>query len=602
MNFNFKCFAIVACFLLILYAVAFNASIDPSPLLELFNDVVVAITSGDYELADRLINTALGVRLPSDIEYVHKTAYLRLRGVVDVLRSSKSLGDLNNASYLRTLIYDLNRAYYDLNSSMTSYLNSIFKYFLDYRLRDYYVGRVNRSLETLHNVVNDVLSTMLFKYLGITSNIINVSVEAPLIIYGGDEFVLRIRISMPEDVDSDYATLTVYINYGGIYSYISTSVSTDGHVELKLKAPSAEDFVSGGYRLQSELAYELLVRVYVEVSDNLYIGQTSFRGVLKFLLPDLRITPYVNGSRLEFLLIEALITHPINTSIYVDGELISTLELLNGSNEVLLSKDLSVGKHVVRVVTSPRAYYMSGSWAYELVVGQIPPKVSITQRGFSLGPPFNVLLDVSIDSTPYRLKLIIDGNLVFNDLLNSTATSLAIQLPWTSVIWRDIDVFVEPLNPKYSLFSGSIRVYVINIPLIALLVITPSLLFISHDMRRRIKHLMVVLPRYIPLIGVSGDEDVVTTTQTGVSFRRSKLYRLYRRLVVLISVFAEPPQPHETLREFLLRIKGLLTKELYEFIALFIHNYELDLYSNHEVDINGVREALRRFERSVKKL
>ncbi|MEM1982887.1 MAG: DUF4129 domain-containing protein [Sulfolobales archaeon] len=602
MNFNFKYFAIAACFLLLLHTAALNASIDPSPLLELFNDAIMAIESGDYELADSLINTALGIRLPSDIEYVHRTAYLRLRSMVNILRSSKSLEELNNASYLRTFIYDLNRAHYDLNSSITSYLNSIFKYFIDYRLREYYIGRVNRSLETLHNVVNDVLSTMLFKYLGITSNIINVSVEAPPTIYGGDEFVLRIRVSMPEGVDSNYTTLAVYINYDSIYSYITTSVNTDGYVELKLKAPSAEDFVGSGYRLQSELAYEILARVYVEVNDNLYVGQASFKGTLKFLLPDLRITPYVNGSRLEFLLIEALVTRSINTSIYVDGELVSALELLNGSNEVLLGTDLSVGRHLVRVVTSPRAHYMGGSWTYELVVGQIPPKVSITQRGFSLGPPFKVLLDVSIDSAPYRLKLIIDGNLVFNELLNSTATSLAIQTPWTSVIWRDIDVFVEPLNPKYSLFSGSIRVYVINIPLIASLVIAPSLLLISHGMRRRIKHLMVVLPRYIPLIGVPGDKDVVTTTQTGISFRRSKLYRLYRRLVALISVFAEPPQPHETLREFLLRIRGLLTKELYEFVALFIHNYELDLYSNHEADISGVREALRRFERGVKKL
>ncbi|MCS7108350.1 MAG: hypothetical protein NZ911_03040 [Sulfolobales archaeon] len=601
MRLSIKCLILAAYIILLLplpHAVVLKASIDPSPLFELLKDSLDAVAVGDYESANKLLSIALDVELPSDIAYIHRTTYLRLRNVVELMKTSKSLGNYVNTTYLRSIIYDLNRAHYDLNSSINSYISSLPKHFTDVKLRDYYLSRVSGSLINFHKAVNEVISDAVLRYLGTASGVVEVSAEAPNTIYGNSEYVLRLHVSTPDFVD--FVNALIYVNYGGIYSYLNTSIITNEYVELVLKAPPAEHFVRSGFRLSSELSYEVLVRVFADVDGAAYLGQTSFKGVLRFLQPDLKVTPYLNGSRLESLIIDASIPHTLNASIYVDDKLITTAELLRGANEVALGIDLLPGKHVLRVVTEPKARYMGLSLRYDLIVGQVTPKASVTPQHIPLGPPFNTLLNVFVDTAPYRLKLVVGGNTIYDELVNSTATSLAITLPWTTLIWGDVRYFVEPSDPTYSSSNGVVRIYVVNVPLLTSLSTATSLILLSRNIRRRIKRLLTP-PRYVPLVNVLRGDAAVTAV-SGISFRKPKLYRLYRRFVAIVSKLVEPPKHHETLREFLLRIKNSLTEDLYGLISHFIHGYELDLYSNHSVDVGSMREVLRRIGKVVKKL
>ena len=159
-------------------------SIDPAPLLKLLKDVLDGIAVGDYSLSKELVSTALSVDL-GDLNYVHRRTYLRLNHLLDLLITSNSLGNVTNATYLRSLIYDFYRTYHDLNVSITSYLNSIINHLKDPNLRDKYLSEVSNSLSFAYVEVDEVLSRLIERYLGSTSYLINVSIYVPKTILGG---------------------------------------------------------------------------------------------------------------------------------------------------------------------------------------------------------------------------------------------------------------------------------------------------------------------------------------------------------------------------------------------------------------------------------
>lgn len=584
---------VVVCVVTLFMLPTLNAySIDPAPLIKLLKDSLDSISSGNYGLSKELVSTALSVDV-GDLNYIHRSTYLRLNRLVDLLITYKSLGDIVNTTYLRGLIYDLYRTYYDLNISITSYVDTLTKYFRDPVLRGKYLSDFYTSLSSTYEVVNDVLNDLIMRYLGITSYVLNVSLSVPESVYGGSDYSVTIYVVAPNDVKSVDAS--IYVSYGGLYTFLNTSVPTNENYSITLKAPSAEEFLVRGLKLTPEVGFELLVRVYGVYNNYTYVGQGVCRGLLKFLKPDLLITPEVFGGLLTSLIINASLNTPLNTSVFVNDELVSSLEVFRGVYEVPLNVDLSTGK-LVKVVTEGRGPYLSSLWTYRLVT-PTKPEVNVYVGNLVLIPPFNTSITLNVGTTPYILKLSVCGN-EFEGLVNTSVTSLSIPIPWNTIIWCDLRVYVKSLGGEV-ITSKSIRIYVVNIPIITSITIASVTLITLPSTRRYLRSLRLYIPK---LISYSRSEGGVRSTYVGISFRESKLFRTYRRFVDLISRYVEPPKPSETLREFLVRVKKVFTNPAYELVRTFITNYELELYSRHTPNSELMNKVLRELRTSLKHL
>jgi hypothetical protein len=567
-------------------------SIDPAPLIKLLKDSLDSISSGNYGLSKELVSTALSVDV-GDLNYVHRNTYLRLNRLVDLLITYKSLGDTVNTTYLRGLIYDLYRTYYDLNVSITSYVDTLTKYFRDPVLRGKYLSDFYTSLSSTYEVVNDVLNDLIMRYLGIASYILNVSLSVPESVYGGSDYPVTIYVVAPNDVK--YVDASIYVSYGGLYTFLNTSIPTNENYSITLKAPPAEEFLVRGLKLTPEVGFELLVRVYGVYNNYTYVGQGVCRGLLKFLKPDLLITPEVVDGLLTSLIINASLNTPLNTSVFVNDELVSSLEVFRGVYEVPLNVDLSTGK-LVKVVTEGRGPYLSSLWTYRLVT-PTKPEVNVYVGNLVLIPPFNTSITLNVGTTPYILKLSVCGS-EFEGLVNTSVTSLSIPIPWNTIVWCDLRVDVKSLGGEV-ITSKSIRIYVVNIPIITSITIASATLITLPSTRRYLRSLRLYIPK---LISYSRSEGGVRSTYVGISFRESKLLRTYRRFVDLISRYVEPPKPSETLREFLVRVKKVFTNPAYELVRTFITNYELELYSRHTPNSELMNKVLRELRTSLKHL
>jgi len=587
---RFKVFTVVYVLILIVLPI-FNAySIDPAPLLKLLKDSLDSISSGNYELSKELVSTALSVDV-GGLNYIHRSTYLRLNQLVDLLITYKSLGDVVNTTYLRSLIYDLYRTYYDLNMSISSYVDTLTKYFRDPVLRGEYLSDFYTSLSTTYNVVNDVLNDLVMRYLGITHYILNISLRAPEFIYGGSDYLLTIYVTAPTDVK--FVDAFIYVSYGGLYIFLNTSVPTNENYSIILKVPPAEEFLVRGLKLTPEVVFEVLVRVYGTYNNYTYVGQGMFRGLLKFLKPELIITPKVVNGLLTSLTINASLNTPLNTSIFIDDVLVSSLEVFRGFYEVPLNTDLSSGK-LVKVVTEGRGPYLSSSWTYKLLT-PTKPEVNVYVGNLILIPPFNTSLTLNVGTTPYILKLSVCGY-EFEELVNSSLKSLSISIPWNTILWCDLGVDIKSLVGDL-VFSKSIRIYVINIPIITSLIISSLTITLLPSTRNYLRSLRQYIPK---LISYRRSEYRVSSVYVGINFRESKLFRTYRKFVDLISKYVEPPKTSETLREFLVRVKNSFTNPIYELITSFITNYELELYSRHTPNLEVVGDVLRRLRTLLK--
>ncbi len=568
-------------------------SIDPAPLLKLLKDVLDGIAVGDYSLSKELVSTALSVDL-GDLNYVHRRTYLRLNHLLDLLITSNSLGNVTNATYLRSLIYDFYRTYHDLNVSITSYLNSIINHLKDPNLRDKYLSEVSNSLSFAYVEVDEVLSRLIERYLGSTSYLINVSIYVPKTILGGSNYSVGIYVAAPEDVEC--VDVIMYVSYGGLYTYLNTSIPTNENYTLILKAPTAEEFLFRGYSLSPELSYEVLVRVYGISNNRTYLGQTSARGVLKFLRPNLVITPKVVNNELASLVIESLVDAPLNASIYLGNELIATLELFRGVYEVPIDVELGSGKYLIRVITEARGPYLSSSWTYEVIKTPTAPEVLIDVSDLVLAPPFNTLITLHVSTTPYVLKLHVCGTNV-TEHVEVPTKSLNISIPWSAFPWCDVEVVIEPVLANYSTVSKSTRIYVINLLVITPLMASTILLITTHATRRCLRKVGLFIPKLRSLIRVDYG---ASTEYVGMRFRESRISKLYRRLVGVLSKYVEPPKHSETLREFLLRAEKVVSDSVFKLLSIFISNYELELYSRRSPDLGYVRRLLKRLENALR--
>ena len=581
---RFKVFTVVYVLILLTSPILNAYSIDPAPLLKLLKDSLDNISSGNYELSKELVSTALSVDV-GDLNYIHRNTYLRLNQLVDLLITYKSLGDTVNTTYLRSLIYNLYRTYYDLNLSITSYVDTLNKYFRDPVLRGKYLSDFYISLNSAYGVVNDVLNDLVIRYLGITSYVLNVSLSVPEVIYGGSDYLLTIYVVAPTEVE--YVDAFIYVSYGGLYELINTSIPTNEEYSITLKVPPTEEFLLRGIRLSPEVGFEVLVRVYGTYNNYTYVGQGVCRGLLKFLKPELVITPKVVDNLLISLIINASLNTPLNTSIFIDDELVSSLEVFRGVYEVPLSTNLSTSK-LVKVVTEGRGPYLSSSWTYRLVTS-VKPEVNVYVGTLVLVPPYNTLMNLNVGTTPYILKLLVCGN-EFEELVNTSSTSLNILIPWSTILWCDLRVVIKSLGGD-TVFSESIRVYVINIPIMTSLTIGLLVITSLPSTRKYLRSLRLYIPK---LVSYRRSEYGVSSRYLGISFRESKLSKVYYKFIDLISKYVEPPKTSETLREFLVRIKNLLNNPIYELINLFITNYELELYSRHTPNLEIMNNVLRK--------
>lgn len=146
-------------------------------------------------------------------------------------------------------------------------------------------------------------------------------------------------------------------------------------------------------------------------------------------------------------------------------------------------------------------------------------------------------------------------------------------------------------------FSKSIRIYVINIPIITSLIISSLTITLLPSTRNYLRSLRLYIPK---LISYRRSEYRVSSVYVGISFRESKLFRTYRKFVDLISKYVEPPKTSETLREFLVRVRNSFINPIYELITSFITNYELELYSRHTPNLEVVGDVLRRLRTLLK--
>ena len=584
--------------------------LDPTPIIRILQDTLSAITYGDYDSAEKLINLALSISLPKRVEYIHVKLYTQINNLLELMRDIDELskGVEARSSELKVVIYRLYRLRLDLKEYFTEYLNTLSKYFKDREVRHVMSEKVENAVSMLFLRIDELIDELTMLYIFGTVNIVplNITITMPQSIRSGNVFSIGIYIEAPPIIK--YVNSTIHVSYGNIYEVlIHRELPVNKEINISSKAPLVEDLLRRTSIIMNETSIEVKVRVITVVHNTTYIGTEIARSKLIFKEPlcEFYISRHIYPNQPLEVSVLAYIDYPLNTTIYIDKSIPKNLVLNTvlkpGNNTFELPiLNLSTGDHILIFEIKPRGYYLGTTYYTKFEVVREPLIALIEVQRVIIGPPFTLSMSVDVDSkTPYIIEVFMDGNrLIKEKFHNESGIRLRANTPITLFVWRSsVVISIEPLDPRYEPMEFSTDIYIINTPLLILASALLGFAIITPTTSKYISISMQYLLRYLHRAGISEkrvrriSSEVIVRTR--IFFRPSKLVNLYRRLLRIIAPYVGIPHEYETLREFCRRVSIGFRELIYRFIKL----YELDLYSKHDVDVKEAEEIVKRLEK-----
>lgn len=583
-------------------------TIDPAPLCIMLRDVLMFIISNNYGNARSLINKALGIELPLNILNTHRKLYAMLNDLVDSLELAQNI--INGSALHNTLstkvvkdayirIYEIKLG---LKDNINEYTRLLRRFFIDPTLRFMLIRDIGTKVSLLNKKLDEVLNELEEIYRNIKSRVgiiwLNISIELPEKIRANTTIETRILVAGPQNLTGISINATLISIYGETYYRKKTiTLTINEEAIIPLNIPSVEELIKNNVKItiKQGVSLRVIVKAKTHVNNTMLIGMTVRNSRVTLIRPALRfiVPSYTYMGETLRVNVTALIDYPLNVSVYMD-KVSPENNLLNVTitpeTKVILIplNNVSAGYHTIIFVSEAKGYYVSirTSSAIAILFRSIDTVIEVPN--IVVGPPFTIAIKGFIqDRTTYDLIVKVDGVVLYNDTLDNETIYVVSSLPFTPLMWvYTVNVTIIPLAREYGPVSYVFNVHLINVLVPVFLTLSTGLALTLPTTSNYVQLVVASLFTRIRGRGTSRKIIVTMSKHSGltITFRKSLLKGLYRKLVSMLLVIVDQPREYETLREYLGRVKERVNKIVFPLIREFIYMFEKDLYSTHRVD------------------
>lgn len=615
----------IKCFLAILVTLTISTSLtvylvdgsstlspDPSPLAKILQEVLEALLEKRYNDALNLCREALNISLPPDLSYTHVKLYKKIEELTIILNKTDTIITIGVQDYkdLRNLVYELSLARLEAENLLNEYLNRLSRYFLEPATK-YIISRTLASYVQNLDVKLESMSLQLVQiYLKGHSHGLEIIFNHPQQAYGGEVVQLVVSIRS-EAVDLNNVNLSIFLIYENLYikSYNFT-IPVNEEISLEIGIPSAENLVKLGINPALVSNMKLFVTAMSKVGETLFYSYKLSNITVIYERPP--ITVFVTSvvrphDEYIDINISSNAVQNLSMSIYIDKvaneTLIKTFTLEPGHHLLKLPlSNVSIGYHRLIFVVPPSGRYVGYSFSYTFVVLGEEVSVVLNLNPLAVVPISNVFVDLYVDSpTNYSVTLYIDGKLSIEyNNLNVSKIRFELKPPFTIFLNRySVSIEVKPGNSSYMPTYVNGFIYVLNLPSF---LITVFLLTVSLSTPSKAGYIVELLKPMRYLLSRTSSKTMESSISVlnlvKMVFKEARLAKLYRRFLIIISKYVEPPRSSETLREFYSRFDKSFSRSTKVLVKRFLDIYELDLYSNISIDVREAENVVKELEKS----
>ena len=546
-----------------------NDEIDPGPYLIYLKDVLNNILNEEYLLAMNRSVVAMNFDLPGRIKLSNKLLYTYLYDV------SRLLYEISSGNYTREDAYELYRLRFRLDKILEGYIYSMTNMVPDkatgYVLRKQLLFIKNTLMERIEYIV-----VLAFNKIG-GKFIVSKLIVPPKVVPGTtitSKLIVEVNTTIIEQLN---ITLSVTAGfYRGRSTYTASNLEArNGKLvfPMSISVPGTEKTIS----MPRTIVFTALVEIFTEnksvrgftINRSLYVFEEP---LIFFNIPAI-VRP---GGNLTLRIYSKAI-YPLNATLYIDvideEHYLSTIMIYPGLHKYTIPfQNVSRGIHTLFIHVDPYGRYISVGYSKALAVTGIPADVKTIMPDLILAPPYDMIISVTTN-TRGILRVFIDGELIYNGTIDKTRT-VNLKLPWALTInnYR-VKIVLIPSNKTYDTYTGLFTVYVLNLPMTAMIAgLLSYLLLIVSDKNR-----LLLLKLYIETI-------------TPIVKSKRLVEELLPRLEMLLKTRI---QQWETLREYYSRVSNELSLEARRVLWSMITLYEEYRYSNHKVNLSILQKYFR---------
>ncbi len=592
--------------------------VDGAILSEIFIKVVELAESGKpggaLNLIDQLVNTSL----PTDLTYLHRSVYRDLKelistiSVVDgLLRNLSESPSPGIVDRVRAELLNLYGLRLNIEDRLREYVDTLLKYVRP-EDKTYYrsllEGEVEDFLGFVDNFVVEAADTLrdfqAFHGLGVVDLEL---VTVPDSILAGEMASVRVSVTWLNESRPENISIVVSLGVGWrtLAKYIFPMGNSSSLV-LGLPIPSTRDLARLGVTLSGEepLHAYCLVTLYGYVGGVRRVLDTAvFQMDIVGVRPNLDIrVPRTHryGEDLE-ISIYSYIEYATNLTLMIDGVEYGVSQIFPGSNRLVIpSSNISKGMHTLVFEVDPVAMYTGYRYSVSLDVLGRPVEADLTYSSSYVWPveSFKVSGNVGDGGALVNyLWIYLGDRLVWEGVLNSSFDMDIYLPPPLLVSVERLRLVVGPDDPYYDPYVVEVEVVEVNLvgllgfALIGLLGIYVDVTFERGVVLRSIESGLRRL-RGRASRGHEGASKFRELVVAGIV--KSRVAAIYWGFVERFSRVFSSALAHETLREYLARVRGRLFGEvssMFEELTLLV---ERDLYSREAVDESLVRRLVRR--------
>ncbi len=548
-----------------------NDEIDPGPYLVYLKDVLNNILNEEYLLAMNRSIIAMNFDLPERIKLNNKLLYTYLYDV------SRLLYKISSGNYTREDAYELYRLRFRLDKILEGYIYSMTNMVPDkatgYVLRKQLLFIKNTLMEMIEYIVVLAFNKIGGKY------IVSKLIVPPKVVPGttiASKLIVEANTTTTT-IEQLNITLSVTAGfYRGRSTYTASNLEArNGKLvfPISINVPGTEKTIS----MPRTIVFTALVEIITEnktvrgftINRSLYVFEEP---LIFFDIPAI-VRP---GGNLTLRIYSKAI-YPLNATLYIDvvdeEHYLSMITIYPGLHKYTVPfQNVSRGIHTLFIHVDPYGRYISVGYSKALAVTGVPADVKTIMPDFILAPPYDMIISVTTNTLGI-LRVYIGDKLIYNGTIDKART-VKLKLPWALTInnYR-VKIVLIPLNKTYDTYTGLFTVYVLNLPVTAMIAgLLSYLLLIVSDKNR-----LLLLKLYIETI-------------TPIVKSKKLVEELLPRLEMLLKTRIHS---WETLREYYSRVSNELSLEARRVLWSMITLYEEYRYSNHKVNLSILQKYFR---------
>jgi len=592
---------------------------DGAPCIELLIDMVNSIAAEDYGRFSWSLWWFTQVEPPNDVAYLHnRTGILlkelasHLRGYVDRRSEVLGLAQKGRCSEAEQLLDDAKRLFLDVyrvrirlvdEELLKRYANAMMRYVDSYesvlleksfrKAVDNFVSYIEALKLEIIRLQNEVLRCRAVEWVELNIYIDPETVEA-----GGSINVSGEVVGSPTDSSGTY--FKVLLRIGGA---IVRQVDVPGmqRFSIALPVPGVEEL---RLSMGSESGVGARVEVFYFSRDTLLAYNTS---VVEIVVHRPRVVfecpSSVGYSESIAIPVKAEIEHPLNITVYLDGEKIYNGMLYPTTSMLFIGwgNSFTPGYHTLIFEIVGRGKYATTRSSCALAITVKQPSFDVAVDPLSLYPFSSGIKVVGKIAFPepvdYIIEIVLDGEKrTIAGFGREQPLNLSLS-PIPPLVMKFSDLRIRVSIPELGLvFETSHSATTVNIlGLIGLLFML--LLALIAPPRRDVLELPTLfleklrsaIPRKATEKKGNGFKQVVVR----ITFKPSRLAPLYYSILGKVSRRVGEMLPSETLREYLRRVERYLEDRVLEPFRRITFLFEKDLYSKQGVSEEEVLEAKR---------